>query len=257
MILKVDMSNAFNLVSRLAVLEECATFSPELLPWVTWCYGSNTSLFHPQGRIWSQSGIHQGDPLGPMLFALVLHKLVSSIEADDECLNISQQNWYLDDGVIAGDRQAVAHALDLMMELGPHLGLHTNLHKCELLSRNGNSFFPTSVKFSLYPNMIILGSPLGDLIHCTRFAERCTESKNLLGAITEVAVHVAFSLLRLCASFCKHVHLSRTTPPSICSVSLKLFDEDVRSCLTVLHAWLWTSLIPTGHRLSSAPTWEV
>ena len=96
-------------------------------------------------------------------------QLVSSIEADDECLNISQQNWYLDDGIIAGDRKAVACALDLMMELGPHLGLHTNLHKCELFSRNQNSFFPTSVKFSPNRNMIILASPLGDLINCTRF----------------------------------------------------------------------------------------
>eukprot|EP00731_Ephydatia_muelleri_P018057 Em0011g97a len=180
-ILKVDMFNAFNFVSRQTVLEECATFFPELTPWVTWCYGSHTSSFHPQ-------------------------------EADDECLNISQQNWYLDDGVIAGDRQAVARALDLMMELGPHLGLHTNLHKCELFSRNGKSFFPTSVKFSPNPNIIILGSPLGDLIHCTRsFAERCTQSNDLLGAITEVAevdLHVAFLLLRLCASFCKHAQLS-------------------------------------------------
>ncbi|KAL5516860.1 hypothetical protein EMCRGX_G002290 [Ephydatia muelleri] len=72
------------------------------------------------GRIWSQLGVHQGDPLGPMLFPLVLHILVSSIKADDECLNISQQNWYLDDGVIAGDRQAVAHALDLMTESIKH-----------------------------------------------------------------------------------------------------------------------------------------
>ena len=194
-----------------------------------------------------------------MLFTLVLHKLVSSIEADDECLNISQQNWYLDDGVIAGDRQAVARALDLMMELGPHLGLHTNLHKCELFSRNGKSFFPTSVKFSPNPNIIILGSSLGDLIHCTRsFAERCTQSNNLLGAITEVAevdLHMAFLLLRLCASFCKHVHLSRTTPPSICSVSLKLFNEDVRSCFTSCLA----VDIPDSNwsQLSSAPTWEV
>ena len=76
---------------------------------------------------------------------------------------------------------------------------------------------------------------MGDLIHCTRFfAERCTQSKNLFGVITDVAEvdpRVAFSLLHLYVSFCKHVLLSRTTLPSICSV-LKLFDEDVRSCLT-------------------------
>ena len=99
-----------------------------------------------------------------------------------------------------------------------------------------NSLFPTSVKFSLHPNMVILGSPLGDLIHVSRFiAERNANSKVLLKAVTEVAdmdLHVAFSLLRLCASFCKHVHLSRTTPPSLCSDFLKFCDDEVRSCLS-------------------------
>ena len=43
---------------------------------------------------------------------------------------------------------------------------------------------------------------------------------------------MAFSLLCLCASFCKHVHLSRTTPASLCSDSLKFCDDEVRSCLS-------------------------
>ena len=76
------------------------------MPWVSWCYGNHTFLFHPLGRIWSQSGVQQGDPLGPMLFALVLHKLIHSIEADDGCIDISLEAWYLDDGVIAGNRQS-------------------------------------------------------------------------------------------------------------------------------------------------------
>ena len=43
---KVDMSNAFNRVSRQAVLDECSSFFPELLPWVSWCYGSHSLLWH-------------------------------------------------------------------------------------------------------------------------------------------------------------------------------------------------------------------
>ena len=148
-------------------------------------------------------------------------------------------------------------ALGLIEELGPHLGLHINLQKCELFSRNGNSFFPTSVKFSLHPNMVILRSPLGDLIHVSRFiAERNAHSKVLLKAVTEVAnidLHVAFSLLRLCARFCKHVHLSRTTPPSLCSDFLKFCDDEVRSCLS---SCLVVD-IPNPNWLNSVPVWEV
>ena len=95
---------------------------PELLPWVSWCYGSQSLLWHSMVTISSQSGVQQGDPLGPMLFALVLHKLVSSIEADDDCINLSFNAWYLDDGILAGERSAVVRALHLIEELGAPLG---------------------------------------------------------------------------------------------------------------------------------------
>eukprot|EP00731_Ephydatia_muelleri_P016164 Em0009g588a len=211
-----------------------ATFFPELLPWVSWCYGS--SLWHPMGQVSSQSGVQQGDPLGPMLFALVLHKLVTSIEVDDDCLHLILEAWYLDDGVLAGERSAVIRALHLIEELGPYLGLHINFSKCELFSRNGNSHFPPVVESSLLPNMDILGVPIGDFVHCSRFiAEKCATPKTLRKALVDVSavdLHVAFSILRMCGSYCKLVHLARATPPSHCADYLKLFDEEVRLCFT-------------------------
>ena len=41
---KIDLTNAFNMVSRQALLEECATHFPELFPWVSWCYGQHRTL---------------------------------------------------------------------------------------------------------------------------------------------------------------------------------------------------------------------
>ena len=90
----------------------------------------------------SQSGVQQGDPLGPMLFALVLHKLVTSFEADDDCHHILLNAWFLEYDVIAGDRSVVVRALQLIDDLGPtHMGLHINFPQCELFNSNGNSFF--------------------------------------------------------------------------------------------------------------------
>ena len=107
-------------------MEECATFPPEILPWVSWCYGSHPLLWHPLGQISSQSGIQQGDPLGPLLFALVLQKLISGVDADDECMDLLYQAWYLDDGTLAGNRPAVLWAMHIIEELGPALGLYIN-----------------------------------------------------------------------------------------------------------------------------------
>ena len=40
-VLKIDMCNAFNLVTHQALLNECATCFPELLPWASWCYSQH------------------------------------------------------------------------------------------------------------------------------------------------------------------------------------------------------------------------
>ena len=74
-IMKIDMRNAFNLVSRQALLDECSAHFPELLPWASWCYGQHPTLWHPMGIISSETGVQQGDLLGPMFFCFVLHKL--------------------------------------------------------------------------------------------------------------------------------------------------------------------------------------
>ena len=109
-----------------------------------------------------------------MLFALVLHKLVSSIDADDGCLNLILQTWYLDDGVLASNHTAVLHALQLIEEMGPDLGLSINLAKCELFSPTIKSSFPPVVKSSCLPNLDILGAPIGDYLFCAHFiAESC------------------------------------------------------------------------------------
>ena len=114
--------------------------------------GSHSLLCHPLAH-----GVQQGDPLGPLLFSLALHKLVSTIDADDECFSLLLQAWYLDDGVLAGSRPAVLRAVHLLEEFGPALGIHINLTKCELFGRMGNTAFPPSVRSSLLPNLDILG----------------------------------------------------------------------------------------------------
>ena len=164
---KVDVKNAFNAVSRQAV-EECATFPPEILPWVSWCYGSHPLLWHPLRQISSESGFNRGITWVPLLFALVLQKQISSVDADDECMDLLYQAWYLDDGALAGNRPAVLRAMYIIEEMGPALGLYINFAKCELFSSKGNATFPPAVKYSLLPNLDILGAPVLNPKNCSQ-----------------------------------------------------------------------------------------
>nr|GEX07686.1 putative reverse transcriptase domain-containing protein [Tanacetum cinerariifolium] len=73
--LTVDFSNAFNLVDRSTLLHE------------------------------------QGDPLRPLLFALILHPLLHKIK--DSC-KLLLHAWYLDDGTVIVDSEEVARELDII-----------------------------------------------------------------------------------------------------------------------------------------------
>eukprot|EP00731_Ephydatia_muelleri_P032417 Em0023g924a len=167
-VLKVDMKNAFNQVSRRALLSECAEHFPELLPWVGWCYGQHPYLWHTLGCLTSESA----------------------------------------------------------------LGLLVNVSKCEVFSHHNLDVFPSGMKASDKPNIVILGVAIGDLDFCSSFiSTKQMEARALLSQLEQVGVldpQVALVLLRLCGGFCKLVHLARSTPPSLSSQALSLFDNDIR-----------------------------
>ncbi|GKE51674.1 putative reverse transcriptase domain-containing protein [Tanacetum coccineum] len=98
--LSVDFSNAFNLVDRSALLHEVRVRCPSIFLWVDYLYGQATRLYIGDTHIWSATGVQQGDPLGPLLFALVLHPLIHKIR--DSC-KLLLYAWYLDDGTVIGD----------------------------------------------------------------------------------------------------------------------------------------------------------
>ena len=132
-VLKVDMKNAFNLVSCQALLSECGKHFPVLYPWAHWCCSQHPYLWNTMGNLTSECGVRQGDPPGPLLFSLVLNILVSEIASDAGCAHLLYHAWYLDDGAVAGPSTEVKRVLAILEEWGPSLGLHVNIPKCEVL----------------------------------------------------------------------------------------------------------------------------
>ncbi|PNX63744.1 protein RIC1, partial [Trifolium pratense] len=92
------------MVDRSALLQEVRVRCPSISLWVEFLYGQAARLYLGDGHIMAAAGVQQGDPLGLLLFAFVLHPLIQKIK--DNC-NLFLHVWYLDDGTIIGDSEEV------------------------------------------------------------------------------------------------------------------------------------------------------
>ncbi|MCI28037.1 hypothetical protein A2U01_0049237, partial [Trifolium medium] len=99
-------------------------------------------------HIMSSTGVQQGDPLGPLLFALVLHPLIHKIQ--DNC-KLLLHAWYLDEGTVVEDSREMAKALGIIRETSPRLGLTLNIRKTEMFwpscdgSKLREGLFPSDI----------------------------------------------------------------------------------------------------------------
>ena len=119
------------------------------------------------GHISLKAGVQQ---VGPLLLALVLQKIINSIDADDDCVHILYQAWYLDNGTLASKKSAILHALSLSDSIGLALRIFVNLSKFEVFCKGDTSEFPQSMKSSLIPYLDLFGAPIGGYLFCGNYA---------------------------------------------------------------------------------------
>ena len=103
-LVKLDFRNAFNAISRSAVMKSVHDHLPEIEQHVYTSYGTRSYLFFGEYRLYSESGVQQADPLGPLLFSLALRPVSSS----PVC---GYAAWYLDDATLGGNTREVIDEL--------------------------------------------------------------------------------------------------------------------------------------------------
>jgi Reverse transcriptase (RNA-dependent DNA polymerase) len=74
-----DFTNAFNEVSRQKFLDIVQEKYPELYPYVKMCYAKTSHLWWGGHRMMSAWRVQQGDHLGPLLFSLFIHPVLTEV----------------------------------------------------------------------------------------------------------------------------------------------------------------------------------
>ena len=244
-ILKVDFENAFNSVDRVAFLREVDAYFPQLSQWVRWCYLSPTDLFFGDHKVASVQGVQQGDPLGPLLFALAIRSMTEELL---ETPGLDGALWYLDDGTLRGSPEGVAAAYHTLVRRSAQLGLSVNEGKSELITLGNQSVdslrslgLPVADGASdvgirlLRDNFMLLGVPIGDAEWCESFmATRVLKSQHNLRELALLGdSQAALYVLRFCEGFCRMVFFMRSIRANT-GRYLDAFDSAVDACLSAI-----------------------
>ena len=165
--LKVDFQNAFNTVDRAAMLRQIRLHLPGLAPWAEWCYDRHSRLLFRGSPLTSEAGVQQGDPLGPLFFALALQPALQAASAGAAGQRPELVLAYLDDVCLAGDARVVAAALTRLAAAARQVGLRLNHAKCELTTCAGEGgavdagLFPPDIPVNRSGALTVLGAPIG------------------------------------------------------------------------------------------------
>ena len=210
--------------------------SANLIPLLKkYCYGVSSNLFVGTQSIQSSSGCQQGDPLGPLLFALVLHPRLLYLRESLPSLTIGA---YLDDLTLAGPSREVNDAVLWLQQEGPNHGLHMSYAK--------------SIVWSPFGRDLRADGLFGNITHCTdegvellggavssshtfvssvikKRVDKCIETLDRMMALADP--QLCLLLLRACEGMPKLVYSWRTTPPEFLSEQAPRFDQEVLDAL--------------------------
>ena len=158
-VVKLDFKNAFNCLRRDKMLAAVRDVAPELFQFVYSAYQTPSSLFCRDHIIQSEEGVQQGDPLGPLLFCLTIHPLVTKLTSEFKV-------FYLDDGTLGGSVESVLQDFQLVEREAAELGLQLNCSKSELICCDSSSMDAIlseapGLHITSCDQAMLLGAPLG------------------------------------------------------------------------------------------------
>ena len=232
--LQVDLENGFNNTNRSEMMAEVRKHMPELSHWVESSYGSSSHLNFGSNTIKSTTGEHQGDPLSGLLFAFTLQPVLKMLR---NIPDLTLNSWFLDDGELAGSKEALVAAWDILVTHGVPRGLILSRVKsrvhCQGHDQLDTDPLGRGVTRGEDRGFKLLGAPVGSWEFEKEVLEgRLAGVQQLLDKLhTLQDPHMEYTLLRSCFSFSKMAYSMRTVDVSQHEEFLVRFDQAVRGAL--------------------------
>lgn len=226
-VVKLDFTNAFNSIRRDAMLRAVSNSLPQIYKFCCSSYSSPSTLQFGDRSVVSAEGVQQGDPLGPLLFCLTIHPLLTSLSSN---LRIG----YLDDVTLGGDIDTVSQDVTSVQSRGAAIGLCLNTSKCEFISESEcpQGLSVSNFKHTSPGDATLLGAPLleGSALDNT-LLESHSELYRCQNRLPFISAHDALLLLKSSLSTPRLTHLLRASPCSGHS-ALYAIDDVLRSCVS-------------------------
>ena len=207
--MKLDFINAFNSLHRDAMLEAVHAHVPEIYNFCFLAY-EDPSILSFQGLfVSSEEGAQQGDPLGPLMFALALHPILSNLRCEFVA-------GYLDDVTAGGDLASLETDLVYLRDAAAKIGLLLNDKKCEIISTGTLDCLPDSMQHFrrlTRDRSELLGAPLFEGPCLDRALEvRCDDLARASNRLDLLSAHDALVILRHSLSAPKLLFILRCAP---------------------------------------------
>lgn len=262
---QIDFSNAFNCISRRAILTELEKHAPHLIPYFRWSYGTSSPLFLSSGESVGtcERGVRQGDPLGPLFFCLALHPVLAQVAQD---FPDTQVVAYMDDVSLLGPSRGMLDVFQRLSELAlSRCDLRVNRSKSVLFQpRSRTSSHPTppdpdpdpDVPPRSFEGILVLGTPVGtpafERLHDASIVSKFTAALEIVGTLESP---LALPILRSCINT-RATYLTRTSPPVSSHDSLRHFDDSMDQALLQVLGSSLPRLPSSARALRSLPLRE-
>ncbi|XP_062500486.1 uncharacterized protein LOC134177725 [Corticium candelabrum] len=179
-----------------------------------------------------EEGVHQGDPLGPVLFATSIHPVLVQIQNKNPQVQVLA---YLDDVFVLGQEVNVLTAFNELKVAFSALGLDIADRKCEIYRPHTAPECPqNSIPTSSF-GITILGSPIGmdSFVSeaCVNSAEGGCHLCNKLVSLNDL--QSAMLLLRYC-HVSRLISLLRTVSPRLVYLAAEAHDLLTRNTFVSL-----------------------